>query len=186
MPHIKMTNLTFDVEPLVRELYFASDAWDKIPYRTKFRGSPHREISDIWVRYNHLDNYYNNPQTFNDEHIAVWYPVVSQLPSARMMAIALADMLEADRMGAVLITKIPPGKQVYRHVDPGWHAKFYEKYVIQIRGNSRQAFRFDDEELRAETGQCYWFDNQFPHWVVNESDEDRISLIVCLRRDQCH
>lgn len=181
-----MMDLKFNVEPLYRELVAAPDAWDEIPYRTNFKDSPHREVSDIWVRYNSLSNYYNNPRTFNDEHKSVWYPVVSNLPSARYLAIELCNQLDAERLGGVLITKVPAGKKVYPHTDPGWHARYYDKFIIQIRGNESQAFHFEGEEVRAKNGECYWFDNQFPHWVTNDSDEDRISLIVCVRRPVCH
>jgi len=184
MPCINMTDLTFDVEPLYRELQNAP--WNEIPFRTNFEGSPHREVSDIWVRYNALENYYRNPRTFNDEHESVWYPVVNVIPQARLLTLALAAELEAERIGAVLITKIPPGGKVYPHVDPGWHARYYEKFIIQVRGDRRQAFCFEGESLSALTGECYWFDNQYLHWVDNDSDQDRISLIICLRREQCH
>ena len=50
------------------------------------------------------------------------------------------------------------------------------------KGNREQAFHFDDAELRPLPGDIYTFDNARRHWVTNDSDEDRITLIVCVRR----
>jgi aspartyl/asparaginyl beta-hydroxylase (cupin superfamily) len=53
-------------------------------------------------------------------------------------------------------------------------------------GDERQAFCFESEQLSALDGESYFFENQVPHWVVNNSDRDRITLIVCVRRETCH
>lgn len=85
-------------------------------------------------------------------------------------------------MGGVLITRIPAGKQVYPHIDEGWHAGHYEKFAIQVKGNKEQAFCFNKESLSPETGDVFWFRNDVPHWVTNFSEEERITLICCIRR----
>lgn len=186
MKHIKMLDERFGVGELRRELDDNPEVWNTIPLRTRFESSPHREVDDVWVRYNSLKNWHGDAAAFNSEHVSVWYPVVIALPSARLLAMELQCRLGAERMGAVLITRVPAGGQVYPHVDPGWHARYYEKFVIQVASSPGQKFCFEDGGLESEPGDCYWFDNQFPHWVVNPTDQDRISLIVCLRRDQCH
>lgn len=71
---------------------------------------------------------------------------------------------------------------MHPHVDTGWHAGFYEKAAIQIKGDARQAFHFDDASLSALDGESYAFDNSKLHWVTNDSDRERITLIVCMRR----
>jgi Aspartyl/Asparaginyl beta-hydroxylase len=177
MPSISSLNLCVDVGALQQEL--ADAPWDEHRWRTEHPRSPHREISDIWVRYNTIQNL--GPH-FNDEHIPVWYPVAERLPSARALAEMLFESMGARQLGAVLITRIPPGGQVYPHVDSGWHAATFEKFAVQVKGNSRQSFCFEDSQLSPEEGEIYQFDNSKPHWVLNPSGEDRITLIVCLRR----
>ncbi|MGI9252097.1 MAG: aspartyl/asparaginyl beta-hydroxylase domain-containing protein, partial [Pseudohongiellaceae bacterium] len=112
-----------------------------------------------------------------------WYPVVYELPQIRMVVNDLLGNLPAVELGGVLITRIPPGGEVKPHVDHGWHASYYrDKYAVQLRGNEHQAFHFEDASLSAEPGEVYWFDNSRLHWVTNESDEERITMIVCTRR----
>jgi hypothetical protein len=151
--------------------------WDVYPFR---RGpkSPHRELSDIWVRYNHIKNI--GPH-FNDEHESQWYPVVDEIPAAKTICEQLATDFNAD-LGGVLITKIPPGKQCYPHIDQGWHAHYYEKFAYQVQAHPDQSFNVETEVLHTRSGDLFWFDNSHTHWVENPSDEDRITMIVCLRR----
>lgn len=169
----------FDVVPLASELALHPEVWNQHRWRTEHPRSPHREVDDIWIRYNAIENL---GPTFNEPHESIWYPVAEKLTAVKHLVEKLVQDVGGGQLGGVLITRVPAGKQVYPHVDQGWHAGYYEKFAIQIAGNGKQAFCFDGEELRAETGDAYWFRNDVPHWVTNDSDEDRITLIVCIRR----
>jgi Aspartyl/Asparaginyl beta-hydroxylase len=184
---IGMTALRFDVERLKRELEESPEVWNEIPFRTRvFEGSPHREVDDVWVRYNHFRNFNGDWAKFHDRHESEWYKVCEKIPSARRLSRDLANALQTSELGGVLLTRVPAGKQVYPHRDQGWHAGYYEKFVIQIVSAPGQMFCFEDEELNARPGECYWFDNSYLHWVKNPTEEDRVSLIVCVRREKCH
>jgi hypothetical protein len=171
-----------DTSHLAKQLLSHPELWDEITLRREHPASPHREISDIWVRYNAIENYDGDMHRFNSEHISTWYPVAEHLSEARLLSEMIAEEFKADRLGAVLITKIPAGKQCYPHIDQGWHAGFYEKFALQIRGNEQQSFHVEDEILRTHDGDLFAFDNSKPHWVLNPSGEDRITMIVCIRR----
>jgi aspartyl/asparaginyl beta-hydroxylase (cupin superfamily) len=117
--------------------------------------------------------------------VSEWYPVADTIFEARSLAMQIGKDLKALSMGAVLITRIPPGGQVYPHIDQGWHARHYEKFALQIRGDEKQAFHFQDEDLMTQDGDLFWFDNAYSHWVTNDSDQERITMIVCVRRMPC-
>lgn len=145
----------------------------------------HSDISDIWVRYNAWENYRGDLAEFNEEHESVWYPVSYAVPELRLLVHDVLEHLPPVELGGVLITKIPPGGMVQPHSDHGWHAEYYrDKYAVQMKGNQRQAFHFEGISLSADPGQVYWFDNQQVHWVTNDSDEDRITMIICTREIQ--
>jgi hypothetical protein len=143
--------------------------------------SPHREVDDIWVRYNPIENYTGDMQRFNGPHVAHWYPIAEKLPEARRIAEALVEGVGGTQLGFVLITRIKAGKRCYPHIDQGWHARFYDKFCVQVKGNMEQVFNVDGVELRTEDGDLFVFDNSYPHFVTNDSQEDRISMIVCIR-----
>ena len=172
----------YDVRGLQAQLAAQPHLWDTIRHRTEHPQSPHREVSDIWVRYNPIENFHGDMQAFNAEHTPQWYPVASQLSEAKRIAQHLSVELQALNLGAVLITKIPAGCQVYPHIDQGWHARTHEKFAVCVQGNDKQAFHFEGESLVTHPGDLWEFDNAYPHWITNDSSEDRISLIVCLRR----
>ena len=92
--------------------------------------------------------------------------------------------VKGERLGGVLITKIPPGVTCMPHVDGGWHAAYYDKYAVQLQSAPRQHFHFQDESLCAAPGDIYWFDNSVEHWVTNESSVDRMTMIVCIRHNR--
>lgn len=177
--NIQLLPYRFDVAPLAHELAAHPEVWNEHRWRTEHPRSPHREVDDVWVRYNALENLGDH---FNDPHESVWYPVIDKLPAAKHLATEVATLSGHAKLGGVLITRVPVGKRVYPHIDQGWHAGYYEKIGIQIAGHYDQAFCFDRERLSAQTGEAYWFRNDVSHWVTNDSDEDRITLIVCIRR----
>jgi quercetin dioxygenase-like cupin family protein len=94
------------------------------------------------------------------------------------------QFVEGDKLGAILVTRVRAGQSVKPHSDPGWHARHYQKFAIQVQSAPGQAFCFEGEQLVSKPGDVYWFDNQHTHWVVNDSDHDRITAIVCIKTDK--
>src|SRR5689334_2064658 len=100
--HLRMLKeAAFDVSRLQDELITQPELWDTIRHRTSHPQSPHREVSDIWVRYNPIENYHGDMQAFNAEHVPQWYPVAIQLPDAVRIADELREQIAGD-LGAVL------------------------------------------------------------------------------------
>lgn len=181
-PPIRSLGVRFDVSALVDQLAAHPEAWNRHTMRTEAYATPHKAVSDIWVRYNDWANFDGDPQAFNAAHESVWYPVIVDIPAAWSICRRVMRHVGGKTLGGVLITRIPPGGAVTPHVDDGWHAQHYEKFAVQVRGNKDQAFCFDGAELRPEPGDLYTFDNSRRHWVTNDSDSERITLIICIRR----
>lgn len=181
MASIRLLSSGFDVSDAVSQIASHPDVWNRHRQRTEMYGTPHGDVSDIWVRYNDWANYTGDWEAFNGPHESVWYPVISDIPAVWSLCRKVKRFVGADELGGVLITKVPPGGQVAPHVDGGWHAGHYEKFAIQLMGNQDQGFFFEDSELRAEPGDLYTFDNSKTHWVRNDSDTERMTLIICLR-----
>ena len=177
-PSIRSLGVTFQVNNLVQQIESNPGVWNR--HTTRLYGA-HSKVSDIWARYNAWENF-TDRETFNGPHQSVWYPVISDIPSVVEICHDVMDEVGGKRLGGVLITKIPPHAQVEPHIDGGWHAGFYEKFAVQLKSADGQAFCFEDAELSAVPGELYTFDNSRLHWVVNDSDEDRMTLIICIRR----
>lgn len=182
---IRRLEWRYDVSEAVRQIEANPSVWNRYRDRLDRYGSPHTGVSDIWVRFNPIRNIATDPVAFfQGEHESEWYPVADEVPALRALAVRLFKDVGGRRLGGVLVTKIPAGGEVKPHVDTGWHAEFYEKFAIQLKGNAEQAFCFDGARLSAMPGESYWFRNDVTHWVENPSSEDRMTLIVCIKRDE--
>jgi hypothetical protein len=164
-----------------------SEWWDRYSMRTRmFENSPHRDVHDIWLRYRDFAEFDpENPQAFAGPHISTWYAAYHQMPWVRtVIGYVLARCIPvASEIGGVLITKIPPGKSVLRHSDAGhWHSTYYrDKFMCHLQSAPGQYFSYDERSYGARTGDVVKFDNLIPHSVTNDSDVDRISLILATR-----
>jgi hypothetical protein len=181
-PPIYQVGRGLDVSQAVAEIESQPDVWNRHDLRTNRYGTPHKSIPDIWVRYNDWANFDGDAAAFNGPHESAWYPVIEQLPAVRKIVFDVMHCVQGETLGGVLITKVPPGESVLPHIDGGWHAQHYEKFAVQLKGHPQQAFHFEGISLSALPGDIYTFDNSFTHWVTNDSDEDRITLIICIRR----
>lgn len=181
MQHLKPLGVRVDVGPLVEKIHAHPELWNAHTLRTKAYG-PHVDVPDIWVRFNHIDNFDpEHPYRFVDEHESVWYPSARTLDIYDLVA-EVMQIVGGAELGGVLITKVPAGKDVKPHIDQGWHARYYEKVAVQLQSAPGQGFCFEDGCFDACGGDLYLFDNAYTHWVVNPTDVDRMTLIICFRR----
>ncbi len=175
---IRSLGYALDVSEAVKQLE-NPEVWNERDERRK--AYAHAATSDCWVRFRDMQAW-DGSDGLTDEHESVWQPVVHKIPAVWSLVRKVLRRERPERLGGVLLTKIPPGGSVEPHIDSGWHAGYYEKIAVQIRGNKEQAFCFENCELRPVAGEVYTFRNDVLHWVTNDSAEDRITLIVCLRR----
>jgi hypothetical protein len=174
-----------NVEPITLAILQNPDLWDQRTLR-KHGNSPHTQMSDIWVRYNDDTDAKRSGDysKFNDEHFPIWYPAIEILPSIRQIALGLMAKMGATHLGGILITKIPSGGKVDPHVDRGWHADFYNcKLYVPLLSLPGCVNRCDDEFVSMKTGECWYFNNHVEHEVINNSNDDRMTLIICMKTD---
>ena len=183
--HFTLMQEGIDVAPLLAELDAQPELWDQHPQRRNAPGSPHGGMTDIWVRYNDPARMGKH---FNDEHVPVWYPAWKKLPALRPIVFDLMARAQGEMLCAVLITKIPPGEGIAPHIDDSWHVEYTEKFYLSLRNGKGSVFCCNDgaweESINPRPGDLYRFDNRRRHWVENRSDEDRITLICCIRTDK--
>ena len=175
---------------VLTELASHPDLWDRHSIRKTSPGSPHTRMSDIWVRYNDSEPFEasGNWKGFNDLHIPVWYEAWEQLPSLKPILFRLMAKVQGEMLGGVLITRIPPGGRIDPHRDDSWHVRYFDKFYLSLQSGQGADFcciaDTVTERLNPKPGEIWRFDNKKLHWVENNSDEDRITLIVCIRTEK--
>lgn len=201
MRHLRPLLYGLDITRVVHELEAHPGLWNQYTLRTGGYAPAHNGVSDIWIRYRSFNDWFEmtrQPDFWSgasvqaqyvakfvgEEHESVWYPAIDALPSLRALLFDLVRHFEVERLGGVLITRIPPRGEVKAHVDSGWHAGYYEKIAVQLKSAPGQCFCFADGKFDCPPGTVYAFDNSFQHWVENPTEHERITLIVCVRCDQ--
>lgn len=174
---IKLLARGLPVAPIAWALMAHPELWNEHTARTEDPGSPHHGLDDIWARF-------GDPERAEDgqAHDARWYPSADVI-GIKAMCLNLMHMVGGVELGGVLITRIPADLECKPHVDPGWHAKRYQKFAVQIASAPGQLFCFDGESLETQPGDVFWFDNQHTHWVTNPTTYERITMIVCIRME---
>lgn len=77
--------------------------------------------------------------------------------------------------GMISIVKLFGGKEVLRHLDVGEYYLHRNRYHLNIFGT--YDLYVNDEMVTIKEGNLYRFDNKMPHWVRNNMDHDRITII---------
>lgn len=166
---------------VLMELNRQPELWDQHGDRTR-GASPHREVSDIWIRFRAYADL-TTPESFAEPFVPAFYPAWTALPHLRPIVFGLMARCEAVQLGGVLITRVGPGCQVMPHDDRGrWHPEFFStKIYVPLMTNADCFNTCEDEKVIMAQGEAWIFDNLKVHSTVNNGDTDRITLIVSLR-----
>lgn len=167
-----------NVGPLLLALARHPELWDQNTLRTTHPETPHKEVSDIWLRFNKLTEIV---EQVVDEHESIDYPAYAILKEARPLIMGLMAHVQGERLGRCLITKLAPGRKIDPHVDGGSHAAYYDRFHIVLDSAPGSLFRCGDESVQMAPGEIWWFDNSVEHEVINNSATDRLHLIVDIK-----
>lgn len=180
--HFRLIGRGLPVQPLLDQIDAAPHLWGSRGTRQK-GNSPHRDASDIWLRYMAPELLFRH--NILTPHESVWYPESEVLSGVHAITVEimchLGGLLE---LGGILLTKIPPGKEVYWHNDRGaWHAEHFDlKTWTILRGNGQCVNHVENESMVWRTGECWHHSNMLEHRVQNQGETERICLIVCTKR----
>jgi hypothetical protein len=93
---------------------------------------------------------------------------------------------DPDQIGHVIITRLPKGGKIGKHIDyappiPG--LPYWQRHQVPLAVSPGVVFGCGGEEIYMRPGRAYWFDNQKEHWVHNGSGRDRLTMIVEIRKE---
>lgn len=181
MRNFQLIATNIDVLPLAIEIYRQPELWNQHNARTDCEGS-FKGTDDIWGRFRAAEELVS-PESYAEPFVPVMYPAWFALPHLRPLVFGLMAKLEAVALGAVLITRVPPGQQVAPHDDRGrWHPEHYRtKAYIPLATNAQCYSTCGDERVTMGLGECWLFDNLQTHSTVNDGETDRMTLIVSMR-----
>lgn len=180
MPNFERITQSLDVSSVLSEIEDNRHMFGEFSARTSSPGSPHSEIKDIWLRYGDISEMVESGDysKIADEHDSIW---LQDLPEAKKVCLKVMALVGGERLGGVLITTLPSGGKIAPHIDGGWHAAYYDKYYVPIKNSQGSVFGFIDGDIDPDLGDVWQFDNSVLHWVNNDSDSERIAMIICIK-----
>lgn len=153
--------------------------WNMETGRQDYPGSAHRETKCIILRGPKIktqEGLQGNHGVINYPYMVPFYkPVISFLEIIKDMGLGSVDV------GMIMLTKLPPGGQIYMHVDEGAYAENYQRYHLVIQSGGEDSFQCEDEIVEMQTGELWRFNHKGRHGCVNDGTEDRIHLIIDLK-----
>jgi hypothetical protein len=194
MRHFLKLAEKINVNPLLLAIARQPELWNAIPIRTKTEGTPHAQADDILLRFNDLSRWYEAQNaeldmasvagTIIDAEESKWFPAIHNLPEARDLIFSLMAAVRGERLGRVIVTRLKPGALIPSHVDGGGSAVYYDRFQIALQSLPGALFRIEDETVQFNTGETWWINNSLEHEVLNNSKDDRLVLIVDIRRER--
>lgn len=164
-----------EVLPMMAALARQPDVWDRDNCRKEFEQSPHALVSDILLRFGGKDG---------DDLEAVDLPLMQKLPKAKDALLNIMRLVNGSRLGRVVMTRLEPGKKIAPHADTrGAYAVYYTRYHLVLQGLSGSLFNCGNETVNMRTGELWWFDAAAEHSVINNSQDDRIHMLIDVRID---
>lgn len=177
MRHFLKIAEAVDVLPVLNALAVNPDLWNEHPLRTSHPDSPHTACDDIWCWFNDA----SDPAAVPDDTAVVPYRGWFALPQLRLIVLDLMRRVEGTHLGRVIITRLPPGATIPPHVDGGAPATFYTRYQLALQCRPGAVFRSGAEAVQMTPGEVWLVDNRAEHSVVNNSNDDRIVVIIDIR-----
>jgi hypothetical protein len=178
MQHFLQLASGLNVIPALHALACQPTLWNANGLRTSFDQSPHREADDIWLWFNELKP--NAAEVVNDLDVRP-YDAWAALPQLRPFVFGLMTQTEGVRLGRVMVTRLRPGKRILPHVDGGAPAEYFQRYQVALKSLPGALFRIEDEVVNFASGDVWKINNRATHSVENNSEDDRIVLIVDIR-----
>ncbi len=165
-----------DFVPLHIALLRQPQLWTMDTFWKEKEGSYFQDVDTIYLRFPDKDGSGDPMEAFDQ-------PAFDFLPEARPIIFAIMARVQGERLGRVLVNRLPSGKRVIAHSDrvEGMTDKYYDRFHAVIQTNAGVDFRAGDEHAAMRPGDIWWFDNFAEHEVKNGGNSDRIHMIVDIR-----
>lgn len=175
-----------DTVPLMNAILRRPALWKEDTYLRDYPQGPFKDVESIMLRFpvkgvKETEQEVRDHLLTNDQHESIDYPAMALLPMARPMIFGLMRTVEGERLGRVMINKVKPGGVIYPHADTPSHVAYYSRYHVVLHSRPGVIFRCGSEKAYWETGSAFWFENSLEHEVINNSDDDRIHMIVDIK-----
>jgi hypothetical protein len=175
--------------PLLLAIARRNDLWREDTYLRDYPQGPFQDVESIMLRFPEKRVFeqeaeveaYKRGESKFDQHESIDYPPYALLPEARPIVMSVFAAVAGERLGRVMVNKIKPTGRIFPHADTPEHVRYYSRFHVVLQSAPGVRFRCGDEEVYMAPGEVWWFRNAVEHEVINNSDEDRIHMVMDAR-----
>lgn len=164
------------VDALLQEVLTQPELW-KVSTVRQTTIPVQRETESIFLRA--AQRKPDSPIPVEDTHASARTVLAEKFPNIMAWIEAFARDQNA-QLSRVLLAKLQPQGQVYRHHDHGEYYRVRDRYHLVLQSAKGSPMVCGQESVVMKPGEVWWFDNKKPHEAFNRSDEQRIHLIFDL------
>jgi len=177
--NFEKVSASIDIRQMRREVLSQPEMW-RISTTRQDKIAAQRETESVFLRSAVPPR--DASKRLEDVHESRPTPHAAKYPAIVDWAHAFARS-QGKRIGRMLLAKLKPRGQVYRHVDGGEYYQPRDRYHLVLVSDAGSGMICGDEDVIMRQGELWWFDNKQPHEASNPSDSDRIHLIFDLEAD---
>jgi hypothetical protein len=168
-----------DVAFLLQNISNNPQLFNELTARQDVPGTPHQDTQSIFLRWAASSSIH---AAFN-ELSSVNYPALTLLPEAQDLIDRIFIETESIELGRALIVSLKPGGFIDPHADEGSYADHFERFHLCLKSDEGNLFFSEHEPghgeyVHMQAGELWAFNHKRKHWLVNNSDSERIHLIV--------
>lgn len=174
--NFKLVAQGIDTRPLLASLHEHADLWSADTRRQDFPGSPHHDTQVIHIRQQPTASV---AAVFSEleaiDTLAAHLLLEALFPLMKQILDAIGERGE---IGRVMVTRLPPGGKIDKHMDEGLYADHYDRFHLCLQGDDCVRFMCGPHLSYIQPGDLWWFNHKQPHQVWNDGKLDRVHLIV--------
>lgn len=148
------------------------DEWNLWDYRQK-KTITHSQTKSIKVKWIPL-----NVKHFDRQKIEYNEPYYTDIYSLLKPTFEKLEKFYDGEVYKILLVKMNKQSRIPPHIDSGFSLEEVHRIHIPIITNEKVYFGCDGRSINMKYGEIVEINNLKTHWVINNSDQERIHLIV--------
>lgn len=169
-----------DVSKVLSGLEAHPDLWNENPDRLiGFNTVAEAEFDDIWVHMPISASKMSRDEVMANlavlAHATKWHRAFYEL-ELKTILYSLLSYVDGEAFGRIFISRLKPGKSIFPHADIDLEA--FARFHVCLQNAPGAIFKCGDDVAEPKAGDVFWFDNNLVHSVENNSDIDRLTMVV--------
>lgn len=154
-----------------------------------------KDFNGEWLMYTERQNAVyaerRNPHLYTNTYVIQDHPLtwsfgskINSVVKDNKIISIISDIIKCledevvGKAARVLLIKLSAGKDVNEHVDSGDYLSTVRRYHIPLITNDKIFYTVNSETINMKKGECWEINNLKPHSVLNDSEEDRVHLLI--------